>query len=373
MDEEQRELVEGVVRTLRADYSRAESPIQHSRVELLIERRGLNPEACAALFRALSEAGIPLQDDEAEVGTAPQVASRAGRGVFDRLMAHRLLCRKEEGELCRRYLQGRRMEVAIAEGTVASDHATRQVVALGKEAFETLVECNMRLVYSVARRHLRYSSLTLEDLVQEGVPGLIRAVELFDHTRELKLSTYATWWIRQAITRAIVDRGTTIRFPVHVAEDMLKLRRAEDRFGVEHGRSPTLEEMAIELEWSQRRVQRVRKAIRTGVVSLEAALDDEGEGGGLISIIPCEDPSPEQVAIDRALTKNVASALRVLPPRTEAILKRRFGVDTGRPETLEEIGRSYNVTRERIRQIEAKGLRRLKHPRISRPLKSFVE
>lgn len=371
MDDEQRGLIESVVRTLQADFSRTESPILHSRVELLIERRSLTPEACAAVFQALSDAEIPLQDDETEAITS--TASRSSRGLFDRLMAHRLLGRKEEKELCRRYLYGRRMEEAVAEGSVDSDDAVRRIIMLGRKAFGTLVECNMRLVYSVARRNLRYSSLTLEDLVQEGVSGLIRAIELFDHTRELKLSTYATWWIRQTITRAIIDCGTTIRFPVHVAEDMLKLRRFEDRFGLENGRSPTVEEMATELEWSNRRVQRVRKAIRTGVVSLEAALDDEGEGGGLISIIPCEDPSPEQVAIDRALARNVESALRVLPERAETILRRRFGIEDGRPQTLEEIGQSYGVTRERIRQIEAKSLLRLTHPKIRRRLKSFVD
>ena len=288
-------------------------------------------------------------------------------------MAHRILNRKEEGELCRRYLQGERMREAIGLGITVADAASRRMVVLGEEAFTSLVECNMRLVYSVARRHLRYSSLTLEDLVQEGVPGLIRAIQLFDYTRELKLSTYATWWIRQSITRAIIDRGTTIRFPVHMAEAMLKLRRAEDRFVVANGRNPTAEELATDLEWSRARVVKTRRAVRTGVVSLDAAIDDEGEQGGLISIIPSNDPSPEQVAIDNALAASVKDSLAMLPPRQATILRRRFGVDDGHPQTLEMIGQSFNVTRERIRQLEAKGIQKLRHPTRSLRLKTFTD
>jgi len=367
----QDELIEAALRTLRADSARAAGPVPQSRVEALIETRGLGPEACATLYRALAIEGIVVAEEDPSE-RAHAFTSR-GTTTLDRLMSHRILSRKEEVDLARRYRQGNRIEKALASGTVPDDAAVRSAIRAGEEAFRVLVECNMRLVYSVARRHLRYSSLGVEDLVQEGVVGLMRAVELFDHTREYKLSTYATHWIRQSITRAIVDKGTTIRFPVHVAEDMLKLRRAEDRLQLANGRPATTEELGSELEWSRRRVARVRRAMRTAVVSLDADKDIEGLQGGLSSTIPSPEPSPEEVVLERAMSIKLNAALAALKPRTAAILKRRFGFDAGREETLEEIGQSYNVTRERIRQIEAKGLGALKRPTVARPLRTFLD
>lgn len=373
VDDSQRLSVEKVLETLRADYVRQEGLLVLSRVEFLIERHGLEPEACAEVYRGLAVSNIHVADDD-EVPSDRPPSNQLGRSApMDRLVGHRLLGRTEEVELFRRYSLGRRMADAVDAGSVEPNCHARRIIDLGREAERNLVEGNMRLVVSIARRYMRYSSLSLDDLVQEGAMGLMHAVELFDHTRELKLSTYATWWIRQAVTRAIADRGSTIRFPVHVAEDMLKLRRTEDRLLATHGRKATSEELATDLEWSRRRLSRVRRAARVGVVSLDAALDAGGEGAGLIAIMPSPDPTPEEVMIQKALADRLEESLREFMPRTAAILRRRFGLDTGGEETLEQIGQSYNVTRERIRQIEAKGLQALKHPRHSRPLRPFIE
>jgi RNA polymerase primary sigma factor len=372
MDESRREVVEGVIRTLQADHARMQSALPQSRIELLIERRGLNPAEAIEVHRTLASLGLPMEEEREDLpDTYP--LQRGNRELFARMMAHRLLLRDEETRLLRSYQQSERLRCAILQGEVEADATTEDILRRGDKALGTLVECNARLLYHVARRHMRQSGMSVEDLVQEGVPGLIRALQLFDFSHDVKLATYATWWIRQSISRAIMDRGALIRLPVHVAVDVMKLRRAEDRLMAQTGRAATSDELAIELEWPKRRLGRVRKASRVALVSLDAPNDGENGTASLVSSIPSSDPLPDQVVIDQALASNVRMSLAKLSSRTSNIINRRFGVDNGNAETLEAIGQTYRLTRERIRQLEAIGLRKLKHPSLSRRLRTFLD
>ena len=252
-------------------------------------------------------------------------------------------------------------EKILAEKMAEGDPAARK----------RLIDANLRLVVSIAKRYVG-RGMSFLDLIQEGNLGLIKAVEKFDHTKGFKFSTYATWWIRQAITRAIADQARTIRIPVHMVETINKVKKVSSALLHQNGHEPTADEIAAEIDLP---VDKVREIMRVSQepVSLETPIGEE-EDSHLGDFIPDDDaPAPAEAASHTLLKEQLEEVLHTLAPREEKVLKLRFGLKDGRTRTLEEVGKEFNVTRERIRQIEAKALRKLRHPSRSKKLKDFLD
>ncbi len=319
-------------------------------------------------------------EDESFSGDGPDPV----RSYLREIGKVRLLSAGEEVRLAERIVAGASAEVRLAERAAivesggdppplrdADRRQWQRQVSDGEAAKAMLIEANLRLVVSIAKRY-RNRNLSFLDLIQEGNLGLMRAVEKFDHTKGFKFSTYATWWIRQAITRAIADQARTIRIPVHMVETINRVVRVQRQLLQDHGREPTVEEVAERAEMT---VDRVREILRLNqdTVSLEQPMGD-GDGFSLSDLIEDADAEvPADVAARAMLTAAVKEALSALSEREQKVVRLRFGLDDGHVLTLEEVGREFGVTRERIRQIEAKTLAKLRHPIRSQRLRDYLE
>jgi len=307
----------------------------------LIELTGIASDDTVGLY--LKEmARVPLLTTDQEVHLARLLVK--GR------LAHRKLSKNGHNPVERRQL-----EEVIEEGRLAREH---------------LIKANTRLVVSIAKKYIG-RGVPFLDLIQEGNLGLMKAVEKFDHTRGFRFSTYATWWIRQTITRAIADQGRTIRVPVHMTDRIRRLYKTARDLEQSYGRQPTPEEIAEELEVEPRKVQWMLK-VSWQPLSLENPVGEE-EDAELGSFIEDDTtPTPTQTVYQNLLREKLDQVLGTLPPREARILRMRFGLTNGRSYTLEEVGQKFGLTRERIRQIEGKALRRLRHPRRSRQLRDYL-
>ena len=318
----------------------------------------------------LTEEGPGVTEEFVEVGQIS--VSDPVRLYLNEIGRYPLLTSQQEVELAMQMEAGRRAQARLEEGMTDEDQAVLgHEIDIGDAAHKQLVQSNLRLVVALARRYVG-RGMALLDLIQEGNVGLMRAVERFDYRRGFKFSTYATWWIRQAISRAIADQGRTIRMPIHVLDSVNKLTRAQREMTQAMGRAPSMEELAFELDLDPGRVAELQR-IAQDTVSLETPVgeDEDGTLGDLVEDL--ESDRPADVATFSSLQDQLAMALEGLNEREREVLIMRFGLADGRMRTLEEVGSHFKVTRERIRQLETKALAKLRHPDKSHKLEGFLE
>ena len=340
--------------------------------ELATELTDATPNQMEQVFDAMEKIGIDLNDDDYDDDYDDEPDEEDLKEVENLNLEEAFDDTSFEGinldDPVRMYLReiGRIPLLSYEEET----ELAKKVLEGDEEAKQKLAEANLRLVVSIAKKYVGRGMLFL-DLIQEGNMGLIKAVEKFDYTKGFKFSTYATWWIRQAITRAIADQARTIRIPVHMVETINKLIRTSRHLLQQMGREPTPEELAKELDMSVEKVQEIQK-IAQDPVSLETPIGEEDDSHLGDFIQDDDSPAPQDVAAYTLLREQLEEVMSTLTPREAKVLRLRFGLDDGKTRTLEEVGKEFDVTRERIRQIEAKALRKLRHPSRSKKLKDYM-
>ena len=340
------------------EKGKAKGALTYKEIMDMLEEIELDSDQIEKVYESLEALGIDVIDEEEQEEESQDeelsISVPEGVNIDDPVRMYL----KEIGKVA---LLTAEEEVELAKRMEAGDEAAKR----------KLVEANLRLVVSIAKRYVGRGMLFL-DLIQEGNLGLIKAVEKFDYEKGFKFSTYATWWIRQAITRAIADQARTIRIPVHMVEPINKLIRVSRQLLQELGREPTPEEIAKEMNIPEDKVREIMK-IAQEPVSLETPIGEE-EDSHLGDFIPDEEAlAPSEAAAFTLLKEQLMDVLDTLTDREEKVLRLRFGLDDGRARTLEEVGKVFDVTRERIRQIEAKALRKLRHPSRSKKLKDYLE
>jgi RNA polymerase primary sigma factor len=354
-------------------------------------------DALESAFALLLEAGIPIEDkDPVDEAIDEHAKSDNGSGekkpglsetsrqdaigtqdlvglYFSDATHHRLLTQEEEVTLSKRIERGIEARRLLSENKFKSPKKRQELLDLiedGWEARETLITSNARLVISVAKKYMGHG-VSFIDLIQEGNIGLMRAAKKFDYKRGYKFSTYATWWIRQAVTRALADQGRTIRVPVHMSDQLSRMFRTQHQLRQDLGRDPTMDELASAIDVSPSKVRDMLR-IAKHTLSLEMPTSHEGDSvlGDFIEDV--ESPDPDELATHTMLAQNLNEVLEMLPPREVRVLQLRYGLPDGKKHTLREIGKKMGVTRERIRQIERQGLNRLRSPKIRHKLRSYL-
>jgi RNA polymerase primary sigma factor len=319
-------------------------------------------------------AAIDAGESDAPTDVAPRESPDPIRLYLRDMSRTPLLSSDEEEDLARRMAMGNKALHRLETEEGLSEEERMELATLvrdGNEARDHLIRANTRLVIQIAKRY-RGWGIAFSDLIQEGNLGLMRAADKFDYQRGNRFSTYATWWIRQAITRALSDQGRTIRLPVHINEEVRKLRTTEESLADRLGRQPTDEEVATEMGMLISRVRWLQGVSRR-TVSLEAPIGEEGDSSLGDFVIDEETVSPTEKASQALLTQEVATLLDTLKPREAQIIRLRFGFEDGKSYTLKEVGERLGITRERVRQIESKALRRLRHPYRSQRIRDFTQ
>lgn len=350
------------------------------------------------VFAALMSAGVPYVEDggQAQEGSTTELGDETPSQPLDKIISADdnplmnldprdmvglylkqaaevpLLTPQEEIDLAMAIELGRKARDEMARGslTLKRHRELQRYVEKGWSSRERLIISNSRLVISVAKKYIG-RGVPFLDLIQEGNIGLMRAAKKFDYRRGFKFSTYATWWIRQAVTRAIADQGRTIRVPVHMGDQISKLRRVQNQLKQKYARDPTMQELANTMELPMKKVEDMLKVSRRPL-SLEMPIDDEGESMLGDFIEDRDAPAPDETASHNLLKEHLGQVLNTLPPREVRVLQLRYGLIDGKTCTLEEVGRKMGVTRERVRQIEAQALRRLRHPGVAVALREYL-
>jgi RNA polymerase primary sigma factor len=358
------------VQILLAEYDRQGERLSQEQIDRVLHKRELSPQESLAIYQVLSEKGIEidsgeessdLDEEQYEVSHASYSRStniQLSEELFLSCFKAPLLTAKEEVDLGRSLALGEETRGALIRGEISDSAQARQIICRGEEARRRMIVSNLRLVAKIAKQWIDISDLEFVDLFQEGVLGLIRAVEKFDYSKGYKFSTYATWWIRQSVSRAVADKGKTIRLPVHVTEKINLLRKVKRYLERTIGKEPSVHQIAEELEWEPEEVRFVMDLSLMDVASLDQPVgsdDDRTVGDSLVS----PEPTPLDMVTEWDERRFFTSLLSEMPSRQQEILRMRFGFDGTDGMTLEQVGKVFDLTRERIRQIEAKALKRL--------------